>query len=104
MIETLLTPVDALRAALYRGLAPWLAGLYADRARRVAEVLRDSEQVRSFTLQQWQQLGKRSLFDVMAAESDHYAMRVAYVNALHDVQQLNANLLSLGRGVNDWLQ
>jgi DNA-binding transcriptional LysR family regulator len=75
-----------------------------DRAQRVAEVLKNSEQVRSFTLQQWQQLGRRSLFDVMAAEADHYAMRVAYVNALHDVQQLNANLLSLGRGVIDWLR
>lgn len=75
-----------------------------ERARRLAEVLKNSEQVRSFTLQQWQQLGKRSLFDVMAAEADHYNMRVAYVNALHDVQQLNANLLTLGRGVIDWLR
>lgn len=75
-----------------------------ERARRLAEVLKNSEQVRSFTLQQWQQLGKRSLFDVMAAEADHYNMRVAYVNALHDVQQLNANLLTLGRGVIEWLR
>ncbi len=36
MIEALLAPVDALRAALYRSLAPWCASLYADRARRVA--------------------------------------------------------------------
>ncbi len=76
----------------------------AERARRLAEVLKNSEQVRSFTLQQWQQLGKRSLFDVMAAEADHYSMRIAYVNALHDVQQLNANLLTLGRGVIEWLR
>jgi outer membrane protein TolC len=75
-----------------------------DRARRVAEVLRDSEQVRNFTLQQWQQLGRRSLFDVMGAESEHYSLRVAYVNALHDVQMLNANLLALGRGVSEWLR
>jgi outer membrane protein, adhesin transport system len=75
-----------------------------DRARRVGAVLRDSEQVRNFTLQQWQQLGKRSLFDVMGAESDHYNLRISYVNALIDGQQLNANLLSLGRGVNEWLQ
>ncbi|HZF80522.1 MAG TPA: TolC family protein [Rubrivivax sp.] len=75
-----------------------------DRAKRVAEVLRNSEQVRNFTLQQWQQLGKRSLFDVMAAEGDHNNMRIAYVYALHDVQQLNANLLSLGRGVIEWLR
>jgi outer membrane protein, adhesin transport system len=60
--------------------------------------------VRNFTLQQWQQLGKRSLFDVISAESEHFNTRVNYVNALHDAQQLNANLLSLGRGVIDWLR
>jgi outer membrane protein TolC len=75
-----------------------------DRAQRVVEVLRNSEQVRNFTLQQWQQLGRRSLFDVMAAESDHFNLRVAYVNALHDVQQLNAQVLSLGLGVSEWLK
>ena len=75
-----------------------------ERARRVGAVLRDSELVRNFTLQQWQQLGKRSLFDVMGAESDHFNMRISYVNALHDGQQLNANLLSLGRGINEWLK
>jgi outer membrane protein, adhesin transport system len=75
-----------------------------DRAARVAAVLRDSEQVRGFTLQQWQQLGKRSLFDVMSAEADHYNLRVAWINALHDGQQMNANLLSLGRGVSEWLR
>ena len=69
-----------------------------DRARRVADVLRESEQVRNFTLQQWQQLGRRSLFDVMGAEAEHYNLRISYVNALHDGQQLNANLLSLGAG------
>jgi outer membrane protein TolC len=75
-----------------------------DRMRRLANVLRDSEQVRNFTLQQWQQLGKRSLFDVMGAESEHYNLRISYINALCDGQQMNANLLSLGRGVNEWLR
>ena len=75
-----------------------------DRAYRTAAVLRDSELVRNYTLQQWQQLGRRSLFDVMAAESDHYNLRIAYVNAMHDGQQLNAILLSLGRGITEWLR
>jgi outer membrane protein TolC len=74
-----------------------------DRARRVGAVLRDSDQLREFTLQQWQQLGRRSLFDVMGTESEHYNLRVQYVNALHDGEQMNANLLSLGRGVLAWL-
>jgi outer membrane protein TolC len=75
-----------------------------DRMHRLAQVLRDSEQVRSFTLQQWQQLGKRSLFDVMGAEAEHYNLRISYINALADGQQMNANLLSLGRGVTEWLR
>ena len=75
-----------------------------DRARRVSAVLRDSDQLRNFTLQQWQQLGRRSLFDVMSAEAEHYNLRVQYVNALHDGQQLNVVLQSLGRGVGEWLR
>jgi outer membrane protein TolC len=60
--------------------------------------------VREYTLQQWQQLGKRSLFDVMAAEDDHYSLRVSYVNALFDAQEANALLQSLGGGLYGWLQ
>jgi outer membrane protein, adhesin transport system len=75
-----------------------------ERARRSALVVRDSDQLRNFTLQQWQQLGRRSLFDVMAAESEHYALRVAQVNALHEGQQATALLYSLGRGISAWLQ
>lgn len=75
-----------------------------ERLRRTAAVLRDSDSVRNATLQQWQQLGRRSLFDVMAAEADHFNLRVSYVNALVDGQELNANLLSLGRGVSEWLR
>jgi len=70
-----------------------------DRARSVIEILHNSELVRNFTLQQWQQLGRRSLFDVMAAEGDHYNMRVQYVDALYDTQQSNALLWSLGLGL-----
>lgn len=75
-----------------------------DRAARVRGVLRSSEELRSATLQQWQQLGRRSLFDVIGAESEHYGLRLSYVNALHDTQQLNANLLALGRGIEPWLK
>jgi outer membrane protein TolC len=75
-----------------------------DRARRVIGVLRDSDRLRNYTLQQWQQLGRRSLFDVMSAEGDHYAMRVTYVNALYDGEQSNALLRSLGLGVASWLE
>ncbi len=75
-----------------------------DRARHVVEILKGSEQVRNATLEQWQQLGRRSLFDVMAAEGDHYSNRVQYVDALYDAQQSNALLWSLGLGLAIHLQ
>lgn len=75
-----------------------------ERAKLTADILRDSERLRGFTMQQWQQLGRRSLFDVMAAESDHFSLRIAQVNAIHDGQQLNATLQSLGRGLLPLLQ
>jgi outer membrane protein, adhesin transport system len=75
-----------------------------DRLQRISLVLRDSDRLRNFTLQQWQQLGRRSLFDVISAESEHYNLRVQYANALHDGQQMNAMLTSLGTGLAEWIQ
>ncbi|MFT3856686.1 MAG: TolC family protein [Aquabacterium sp.] len=74
-----------------------------DRAKRYVDVLRDSERVRNFTFQQWSQLGRRSLFDVMSAEGDHFNLRIAYVNALHDGYLATAQLRSLGSGLTAWL-
>lgn len=74
-----------------------------DRAKRYVEVLKDSDRVRSYTFQQWSQLGRRSLFDVMSAEGDHFNLRIAYVNALHDGYQANAQLRSMGAGLTGWL-
>jgi adhesin transport system outer membrane protein len=91
---------DALEARKYRmGEVHEQAEHSMERARQVVEILHNSELVRNYTLQQWQQLGRRSLFDVMAAEGDHYSMRVQYVDALYDTQQSNALLWSLGLGL-----
>lgn len=96
---------DALEGRKYRMAEVYEQGVSSfDRARRTIEVLRNSDRVRNYTLQQWQQLGRRSLFDVMSSESEHYGLRVAYVNALYDGQQANALLRSLGAGVRMWLQ
>jgi adhesin transport system outer membrane protein len=72
-------------------------------AKRYAEILRDSEQVRAYTFLQWSQLGRRSLFDLMSAESEHFSLRVSYVNALFDGYQANAQLRSLGGGIWRWI-
>ena len=69
------------------------------RAQRVDGMLADSERVRDATWLQWQQFGRRSLFDVMSAEGDLYGLRAARTNALHDAQQAAAQIWSQGPGV-----
>lgn len=76
-----------------------LASNSLERVRRVTELLRASQQLRSATLQQWQQLGRRSLFDVMGSEADYYGLRVQQINSLYDAQQAVALMGSMGRGV-----
>jgi outer membrane protein TolC len=96
---------DALETRRYRiAEVHEQASAAFDRARRVAAVVSDSDLVRQATVEQWQRLGRRSLFDVMAAEGDHYSLRIAYVNALYDGEQSNALLRSLGLGIAPWLE
>jgi outer membrane protein TolC len=95
-----LQKLDALESRKERMAEVHEQAVFAlDRAHQVADVVHDSDLVRTFTLQQWQQLGRRSLFDVMSAEGDHYNLRIEYVNALFDAQQANALLWSLGTGL-----
>ncbi|WP_457427542.1 TolC family protein [Roseateles sp. P5_E7] len=97
---TVLQRDEAIEAKRYRLLEMHEVGTSTlDRARRIVEILRNSDRVRASTLQQWQQLGRRSLFDVMAAEGDYYSMRVAHVNAMFDAQQVVSLIWSMGRGV-----
>jgi outer membrane protein TolC len=98
--STLLQRDEAIEAKRYRLLEMYeVANDTVDRARRIVEILRNSDHLRLATLQQWQQIGRRSLFDVMAAEGDYYSMRVAHVNAMFDAQQVVALIWSMGRGV-----
>jgi outer membrane protein, adhesin transport system len=91
---------EALNAKTYQ-----MSDLYSsaeaalDRSRRIVEILRNSERLRAATLVQWQQMGRRSLFDVMGAESDYYSLRVAQLSTLFEAQQALALLWSLGPGV-----
>lgn len=97
---TVLQRDEAIEAKRYRLLEMYEIGTSSlERARRIAEILRNSDRVRASTLQQWQQLGRRSLFDVMGAESEYYGLRIAHVNALIDIQQVVALMWSMGRGV-----
>lgn len=69
----------------------------------VDAVLENSDRLRDFTIRQWRELGRRSLFDVMSAEGDHYGLRIAQVDALHDGQRAVARLWAIGPGLQAWL-
>ncbi|ACB34029.1 Outer membrane protein-like protein [Leptothrix cholodnii SP-6] len=73
------------------------------RARRYAGVLQDSDQLRNSTYEQWSKLGRRSLFDLISAETEHYQLRIAYVNALHDGFGASAQLRNAGAGLLPWV-
>jgi len=70
-----------------------------DRARRVVEILRNSDRIRASTLQQWQYPDHRLIFDLMGAEGDYYTNRNAHLNALFNAQQVVARTWAMGRGV-----
>lgn len=70
-----------------------------ERAQASAEVLQGSQRLREATLLQWQQLGRRSLFDVISTESEYHNLLATRINALLDAQQASALLWSLGVGV-----
>lgn len=72
------------------------------RAGRYANLLRDSDVLRNATYVQWIKLGRRSLFDLISAENEHYQMRIAYVNALHDGYAASAQLRNAGEGLLPW--
>jgi adhesin transport system outer membrane protein len=73
------------------------------RARHYAGVLQDSDTLRNATFEQWSKLGRRSLFDLISAEGEHYQLRVAYVNALHDGFSAAAQLRNTGGGLLPWV-
>jgi adhesin transport system outer membrane protein len=54
------------------------------RANEYTALIRDSDQVRSAFFDQWYHLGKRTLLDVLIAESDHYTHQIAQVNNRFD--------------------
>lgn len=91
---------DTLNSRIYQMSDLYSAAEAAlDRSRRIVEILRNSERLRAATLVQWQQMGRRSLFDVMGAESDYYSLRVAQLSTLFEAQQSLTMLWSLGPGV-----
>jgi outer membrane protein, adhesin transport system len=96
---------EALKSRLYQMTELHESAVAAlDRSRRIVDILRNSDRLRAATLVQWQQMGRRSLFDVMGTESDYYSLRVAHISTLFEAQQAVAVLWSLGPGMQSALR
>ena len=63
----------------YQNMASQLA-----RADEYAQLLQISDRVRRDFYEQWSQLGRRSLFELLSAENEHHSLRLAWINAVHD--------------------
>jgi len=74
-----------------------------DRATRFSAVMRDSNSLRNATYVQWASLGRRSLFDLMAAEGDLNQLQLAYVNAMFEGYSAAVQLRNLSAGLLPWL-
>lgn len=73
------------------------------RAGRYSDILEDSDRLRDATYTQWARLGRRSLFDLISAESEHHQLRLAQVNAHYDGLGSSVQLRALGTGLLPWL-
>jgi len=54
------------------------------RADEYAQLLQISDRVRRDFYEQWSQIGRRSLFELLSAEGEHHSLRLAWTNAVHD--------------------
>ena len=73
------------------------------RAARVAELLRDSDQLREATYEQWARMGRRSLFDLISAENDHAQLQIARAQAEHEHLMALLQMQAAGAGLRAWL-
>ena len=68
-----------------------------------AGLLRESDQVRRGFFEQWYQMGRRSLFELLAAESEHQALLTAHINTLYDGLATCARLRGEAGALASWL-
>ena len=73
------------------------------RAEEYVQLLKVSDRIRRDFYEQWGQLGRRSLFELLAAEGDHHSMRLAWINSIHDSATAQIRMRSEAGALSDWL-
>jgi adhesin transport system outer membrane protein len=73
------------------------------RAQQYDDVIRESDKVRKMFYEQWYHLGKRTLLDVLIAESEHYGNQVAQTNSSFDGEASNMRIYADSGMLMQWL-
>ncbi|WP_233871706.1 TolC family protein [Paraburkholderia adhaesiva] len=73
------------------------------RVQLYGDVIQESDQVRKMYYEQWYHLGKRTLLDVLIAESEHYSNQVAQTNSRFDGEAANMQMYANSGMLMQWL-
>ena len=73
------------------------------RAAQYDDLIRESDKVRKMFYEQWYHLGRRTLLDVLIAESEHYGNQVAQANSRYDGEAANVRLYADSGVLLQWL-
>jgi len=72
------------------------------RADEYAQLLQISDRVRLDFYEQWSQLGRRSLFELLSAESEHHSLRLAWINSVHESLVSQMRMRAEAGSLSEW--
>lgn len=72
------------------------------RADEYAQLLQISDRVRQDFYEQWSQLGRRSLFELLSAEIEHHSVRLAWINSVHDSLAAQMRMRAEAGSLSEW--
>ena len=72
------------------------------RADEYAQLLQISDRVRLDFYEQWSQLGRRSLFELLSAESEHHSLRLAWINSVHESLASQIRMRAEAGSLSEW--
>ena len=72
------------------------------RADEYAQLLQISDRVRRDFYEQWSQLGRRSLFELLSAENEHHSLRLAWINSVHESLVSQMRMRSEAGSLTEW--
>ncbi|MDR0181749.1 TolC family protein [Lysobacter arvi] len=80
------------------------AKVFSDRADAYRDLIDENDRVRRAFFQQWYHLGRRTLLDVLSAESDYYTAQINEVGSRMDGYRANFDAYAYAGMLAQWLQ